>query len=68
MSSIVHKTLSLTPELAERLDADRATGTNISALVERLLRTHYQMPPRPALPDGRFTPGERRTKKVQPDP
>jgi hypothetical protein len=59
MSSIVHKTLSLTPEVAQRLAAE----ANASALVERLLRAHYGMPPRPTLPDGRFTPENARGRR-----
>ena len=43
-TSVVHKTLSLTPDVAARLDAD---GVNKSELVERLLREHYNMPLRP---------------------
>lgn len=40
---------SLTQEVLARLDAE---GVNKSALVERLLREHFGMAPRPALDKG----------------
>lgn len=42
-TSVVHKTLSLTPEIAVLL----AREPNASALVEQLLREHYGMSARP---------------------
>lgn len=53
---IVTETLAFTRELRGRL---RASGESKSGLVERLLREHFGMPPRPDVQTrGRFAPGE----------
>lgn len=52
---IVVDAFSLTREVRDTL---RASGQNKSALVERLLREHFGMPPRPEVAQrGRWTPG-----------
>lgn len=53
---VVIDSFSLTRELRDRL---RASGEPKSALVERLLREHFGMPPRPNVSQrGRWKPGQ----------
>lgn len=53
---IVIDSFSITREVRDRL---RAAGEPKSALVERLLREHYGMPPRPDVSQrGRWKPGQ----------